>query len=283
MTTNLLKALKNIVDNSVNGLGVDNPSSNRMNQQGIALETYIKDSFCDTFKELNANKKLEKYSEHFSYLGNQNNPPDIMIRGGDAIEVKKIESLTSGIALNSSYPKNKLYSESPMITKSCKECENWNTKDIIYTVGVVKSKKIKLLWFVYGDCYCADKEVYERVKNAISKGLNSLEDVTLSETKEIGRVNDVDPLGITYLRIRGMWHIKNPISVFDYAVNLKKDSDFQVVAIMTEEKFNSFSDQDRKDLNIAIEKVGGSINDIKIKSPNNPAKLLSTKVIHFSL
>ena len=29
-----------------------------------------------------------------------------------------------------------------------------------------------------------------------------------AETKELGRVNQVDPLGITNLRIRGMWQIE---------------------------------------------------------------------------
>ena len=38
----------------------------------------------------------------------------------------------SQIALNSSYPKDKLYADSPMITQECRECENWREKDIIY-------------------------------------------------------------------------------------------------------------------------------------------------------
>lgn len=61
----------------------------------------------------------------FSYIGNQNNPPDSMLRNGDAIEVKKIESKKAALALNSSYPKAKLYADSPMINKECRECEKW--------------------------------------------------------------------------------------------------------------------------------------------------------------
>ncbi len=57
-----------------------------------------------------------------------------MIRGGDAIEVKKIQSRGSSISLNSSYPKNRLYSESTQITKECKECEDWEQKDILYII-----------------------------------------------------------------------------------------------------------------------------------------------------
>ena len=55
---------------------------------------------------------LEKYSEVFSYLGNTSNPPDMIIKDGDAIEVKKIEGFNT-LMLNSSYPKQKLYSSSP--------------------------------------------------------------------------------------------------------------------------------------------------------------------------
>src|SRR5699024_11579610 len=61
------------------------------------------------------------------------------------------------------------------------------------------------LWFVYGDCYCADKSYYERIADTIKDGVSSIPDVDFGETKELGRVNKVDPLGITYLRIRGMW------------------------------------------------------------------------------
>jgi hypothetical protein len=33
--------------------------------------------------------KLEKHSQLFSYIGNQNNPPDLMIKKVNAVEVKK--------------------------------------------------------------------------------------------------------------------------------------------------------------------------------------------------
>lgn len=203
-----------------------------------------------------------------------------MIANGDAIEVKKIESVGSQIAHNSSYPKDKLYSDSPMITQDCRECENWREKDIIYIVGAMQQDKLKALWFIYGDCYAASKDIYERIKSKISEGVNSLPDVEFSETKELGRVNKVDPLGITYLRIRGMWGIDNPVHVFDYITKIEKDSELTVNAVMLTEKYNSFPESDRQ----AIENVTSdnfTINDIEIKSPNNPAKLLNAKLIKF--
>jgi len=228
MNTNLLIALKNIVDKPVTNLVSHYSSSNRMNNMGEALELYVKDIFCNSLEIETLAEKNEIFSKYFSYIGNQNNPPDLMIKGGDAIEVKKIESLNSGIALNSSYPKNKLYSDSAMITKACRECEEWTEKDLLYVVGVTKNDILKSLWFVYGDCYAASSDCYERIRTKISSGLRELADVEFSETNELGRVNRVDPLGITYLRIRGMWHIENPNKVFDYVAETNT-TDFVVM------------------------------------------------------
>jgi len=43
---------------------------------------------------------------------------------------------------------------------------------------------------------------------------------------ELGRYNEIDPLKITNLRIRGMYQIKHPREVFDYLledIQIKKD------------------------------------------------------------
>jgi hypothetical protein len=279
MATNLLKALLNLAKYQDNDLKSIYKGSNRANIMGEALEYYAKDLFCDCLGEKDIDKKDRKHSQYFSYIGNQNNPPDFIIKQGDAIEVKKIESFGSSLALNSSYPKAKLYSDSPMITVACKDCEKWERKDIIYTVGVIKDAKVRLLWFVYGDCYAADKEVYERIRKAVVGGIKEIKDVALSETDELGRVNKVDPLGITYLRIRGMWAIENPIKVFDYVVKERLENNFTAYAIIKVEKYNSFAKEDRDKLEAARAKKKLAIEDIKIKNPNNPAQYLPVKLI----
>lgn len=72
-----------------------------------------------------------------------------MLHNGDAIEVKKIESPNSALALNSSYPKQKLTYNNPMIAQACKQAEkNWIEKDIIYCVAIGSKPKIKA--FMYG-------------------------------------------------------------------------------------------------------------------------------------
>lgn len=215
VNTNILKAIINMTNNPVSDVASQYLSNNRANSVGESLECYIKDLFCDSYS-FSDEERLEAYNRCFSFLGNQNNPPDMIIRGGDAIEVKKITTSAAGIALNSSYPKDKIYANSSMITDHCRNAETWDVKDIIYIIGVVSDNKLRALWFIYGDCYAANQSVYTRIKEIVSAGIKTLSHIELANTTEIARVNRVDPLGITNLRVRGMWHIENPKKVFDY-------------------------------------------------------------------
>ena len=49
----------------------------------------------------------------------------------------------------------------------------------------------KSLWLVYGDCFCADREIYERIKDTISNGITSIPSVEFTETNELGKVKKV--------------------------------------------------------------------------------------------
>ena len=133
--TDILNAILNIINHPLPDIlnHYQRVSNNRINAVGDALEEFIKDAFADTLNETDLGIKLKKHSNTFSWLGNQNNPPDLIIKNGDAVEVKKISSLKSQIALNSSYPKDKLLSSDPMIANDCRKCENWQEKDIIYS------------------------------------------------------------------------------------------------------------------------------------------------------
>ena len=281
MTTNILKAIYRLVTNLNTSIALADPkSSNRANNMGEGLESYIQDLFADTLYQSNIIERNKSINQVFSYLGNQNNPPDLIIQSGDSLEIKKIESAKSNIPLNSSYPKDKLYSSDHRITKECRECENWSEKDIIYCIGHIKAKDIQHLWFVYGDCYAASKNVYERIYNAISSGIISIPDIEFSKTKELGKVNKVDPLGITDLRIRGMWHIANPTNVFKYIYN-PPQSKFGMACLMRKSKYQSedFSDLDRS--NIENHK-NLKLDQVQIQDPNNPAKLIDAILIQYS-
>jgi hypothetical protein len=121
--TNLLIAIKNLIENPVNELVEYYKGTNRANNMGDALEKYVKDAFCGIDNTLSDIERDKQYSQYFSYLGNPNNPPDLILKNGDAVEVKKNESLNSAIALNSSYPKSKLYADDSRITVDCKNAK----------------------------------------------------------------------------------------------------------------------------------------------------------------
>ncbi|WP_338812757.1 NgoPII family restriction endonuclease [Bernardetia sp. Wsw4-3y2] len=202
-----------------------------------------------------------------------------MIKGGDAIEVKKTQSANSDLALNSSYPKSNINSLSPMITQNCKNCEDWTEKDLIYCVGHTTDTTLKSLWFVYGNIYAASHETYQRIKNTISAGIGTIPNVEFAETKELGRVNKVDSLGITNLRIRGMWQIQNPRKVFSY-LHIPTQKEFELVCIMPTEKYNSFNESSRTKIE-SINKIEFSIENQQVQDPNNPAKLIDCKLIKY--
>ncbi|EUB14541.1 MULTISPECIES: NgoPII family restriction endonuclease [Fusobacterium] len=279
---NIIDAIINIVKNPILELKEYSISHNRANSMGEALEEYIKDVFSGTLFEKDENKRMEIISEVFSYLGNTNNPPDSILRGGDAIEVKKIENKSSSLALNSSYPKAKLYSNSSMITDACRSCEKWEEKDIIYTIGTCEKNKLTSLIFVYGEDYAAENKIYENVKNKIKLGIETINDLEFSETNEIGRVNRVDPLGITYFRIRGMWGIENPVKVFDYIYKRDDSKQFNFMALINEDKYLSFSNTKELE-DLEKENKNLEIKDVRIKNPNNPAQLKKAKLITFKI
>lgn len=250
------------------------------------MEVFIKLLFANAF-DLEGKELLKKVEEVFSYLGNKNNPPDAMLIGGDAIEIKKVEinannKVSSELQLNSSYPHRKLSSSSSLITTKCKEAEKWEEKDMLYIIGAVKDKNIKNLIFVDGTVYAADEDTYLKIKNTIKYTLENELGLECAKTNELARINKVDPLGITSLRVRGMWLLKNPWEVFDYMYKVDDEKKFNFCAIIPKEKFESFTNKN------ILEELTSSYKTLKIEdsivnNPNNPAKTLEVKLITYSL
>ena len=281
MATNILKALLNIQaygDNDLTKItSITDPSQPRVNKEGTPLDAFIKDSFCNTFKISDPNKKMGIFLKEFSHLGSQNYPPDLIIKAGDAVEVKKVKNLGgTSIALNSSYPKSKLKANGPMITEEVKNCESWAEKDIIYCVGNVFSDKVKIISFIYGDCYAAKSEVYEKVIASMTKGISSL-GLSLSKTKELARMNRIDPLRITDLRVRGMFQIKSPLNHYSRFIKPNLSDNLSAFCIMKKEKFESFSSEEQKEI-----KKKMKVSNIQISNPDNPKNQIDAVLITFS-
>lgn len=277
--TNVLIALYNILNRKLNKMPtvIDHKNNNRVNNTGDLLEYYVKDAFCGKSIDLEkTNEKLTEYQKVFSYLGNSNNPPDFIVRHDVAVEVKKIEGKNpNGIALNSSFPKDYLYHDDIRIKKECRECENeyggWTKKDMVYVVGNVENNYLHSLWFIYGDCYAADKSTYDRIAAVIKNGVSEIPGVEFGKTKELGRVNRVDPLGITYLRIRGMWGIEHPSSVYNTFIS-SDDNKTNIYLLMSKETYKKINN--KPDFQKFINQGMLKIEDIQIPNPNNPAKNL---------
>lgn len=283
--SNTLNAFIRLCDLVIDDFVQDYNVPNRVTQVGNALEKFVKNLYADSFLSDEAKAK-EKIKACFSYLGNPRNPPDVILRNGDAIEVKKLEDIPSYIPLNSSSPKDYLYANDIRISASCRSCEEkpWVKKDMVYVIGSVKknTNKLRGLWFVYGNCYAADKDVYEKSFNSVKSVLDSSDDVENGETRELGRLNNVDPLGATYLRVRGMWNIKHPQQIFS-SLNLASDSDFFAHLIVTKEKFETFPLKDKRLLEDIITKNSNvQKREVKIDDPNNPAQDLSAIIVSLS-
>ncbi|SFN21782.1 NgoPII restriction endonuclease [Paenimyroides ummariense] len=279
--TNILEAIVNISQNPIYSIRSHYSGRNRVNNIGEALETFVKDAFVNTIQTEDELEKMRRYSEEFSWLGNQNHPPDIMIKGGDAIEVKKTQSANSDLALNSSYPKSTVKVNSTMITQACRTCEDWSEKDLIYCIGHTSDDSIKSLWMVYGNIYAANHETYQIIKQKITEGINEIPNVELAVTNELGRVNRVDPLGITNLRIRGMWQIQNPRRVFNYLYTSSSNV-FELVALIPTPKYDSFPTESKTKIE-ALKNPNLTIQNVQVKDPNNPANLIDAKLITFIL
>lgn len=274
--SNILSAIINLY-NTKNYLTPNSPTThNRINDVGSGLEDYVRDLFLE--KSIGNGKPV---SDIFSYLGQKNHPPDLILRDGDALEIKKIESINaSSIQLNSSYPRDILYANDEKITDKCKNCEieSWIEKDIFYVIGFVKSREVKSIFFVQGNCIAASYNSYIKLYNAIKDSINT-NDYEFEETNEFAKLKKIDPLGYTNLRIRGMYELKNPYSMFDFC-KLKTDANLSVFCLMTDEKYLSFDNELRNSLN-GCDEV--DISTKKIPCPNNPGSILECKFIQFHL
>ncbi|MCI5866792.1 MAG: NgoPII family restriction endonuclease [Methanosphaera sp.] len=282
MKTNILKAILNIKKNSEFNFNKLYPPKSDINLEneiqnvGKGLEYFIKDSFADSYSIIN---KEDEYEKYFSYLGNSNNPPDFMIANGDAVEVKKVNGFPKEIQLNSSTPKSNLYSNDSLITETCKNCEKWDKKDLIYSIGSFENRTscLKFLFLVYGDCYIADNTLYSNFKKLLQDTISVIPNT--QKTNELGRINQIDNLGISKLRIRGMWIISNPFHIFKDQLNYNKNNqEFTVVSLMKKEKFLSFPQEDRESI-LNDEDIITSF--IKIKDPNEVDSMMDAVLIRW--
>ena len=84
---NIINAINNLYTFG-SKVSSDTPIANNLIQaQGEPLEKTIKKIFLDHIPDTSTNKD----KHYFSYQGSANNPPDLKLRGGDIVEIKKIQ------------------------------------------------------------------------------------------------------------------------------------------------------------------------------------------------
>lgn len=265
---------------------IDAYNSNKINKIGDLAEFYIKDLYCDSVFINNINDKNKEYKKYFSFLGGKNTPPDAIVRNGEAVEIKKQENLSFGdIALNSSHPADYLYNDSELLNKECKNCEpGWIKKNMVYTVlnFEPKKKELKSVWFVFGNCFAAEREQYQRVKNAIREAILKLEELHLKETNELGKVFNIDEQCITNLRIRGMWNMSHPEKIFKDNIVYNNNENPKTIfkLIILEDDFKQIDKFTLEKLNKAIEDKVVKKSNIHIPNPNNKKDKLSAIFLH---
>ena len=280
---NIFKSIINI--SKSNDLDLKNykaiEQNNRIQKQGEGLEIFIKDSFCGIPKGSTPEQtRIENYLKIFSDTGHANNPPDAMIKGGDAIEIKKHERFSrASLALNSSPPRTILTNEDRNIASETRDCETkpW-ARDYLYIIGNQKSKKLRRVTLCYGNCFVTCDNVYrdffDKIKKSISDGLVG---TSFLETKEFGRIYGIDPQNFTTLRIRSMFELQNPNEIFKDVIDWK-DEDLVISAIMRKEKYESFSDQDCN----SLKNNKFKIKNFQAKDPDNPKEKIDLVLVRYS-
>lgn len=257
---------------------------------GDPLEIFVKDLFCGSLDIDNYEEKEEIHRQYLSYLGSQNHPPDFMIRGGEAFEVKRKRKGTgeSKIALNSSYPMQKMSNDYSRLNNDGRTCEDdiggWDEKDMVYVTGLVKGKDVEFIWIVYGDCFAAPRDIYkslaEKVSSKIDEGVQSLKYGYLQgDGNEIGGVKEVDPRGRSKLRIRGMWDIEHPAkSIKEHIEDFedKKEEHKPLYLVLREEKYSNLPNED-KDVVESEENI--NIYNVNLPDPADENKKIGCKII----
>jgi hypothetical protein len=283
MSPNILTAIKNISYFRTNNMReyFEDYARSQIKTVRQQIEYYVKDAISGSFKSIKDKKPTDRYYGVFSYIGNKNKPPDMIIQDGDAIVIKTIKTYKGSFTINNSPPKDRLMWNDPWIIENCRMIDGgqWNSKDIFYVIGWIEKRRMKYLNFIQGSCFIPEQKVYNKILHDLKKNIYNYfesEGLEINRTIGLGKVNNMDPLCITNLRIKGVWRIKNPLKIFSDTFSYDKKQEFTLIALMLKNKFDSFP---KKDVDAIVRDKQIEIEDVKIKNPNNPQSKIDAKLI----
>jgi hypothetical protein len=214
----------------------------------------------------------------FCWTGSDNNPPDFMVRNGDAVEVKQLGGI-GDIQLNSSPPKRVLRADDPRLTEACRACEEWRQRDFWYLVGKVNPNYVEALWIVDGRCIADKAERYDIVFSSITGAVSELGGTS---SQELGRINELDSLGSTSLRVRGMWLLKHPAKVFADYLLAPHVHQFVLNVLISSEKWKSFGEFEIQQI-VDLQRYGLLVREIQIPDAIEKGALQTATHISWSV
>jgi hypothetical protein len=256
------------------GISLTTQPRGSLGAQGKPFEIFAKNMFAGCLGALSSHVDAA-WERTFSWRGSANHPPDFMIRGGDAVEVK-IHAGVSQIQLNSSPPKRTLKSTDPRIQDGCRTCEDWVERNFLYFIGKANEEFVEALWIVDGACIADSAETYDMIFDKLSL---TVSDLGGEPGNEIGRLNNVDALKATSLRVRAMWLLEHPARLFSSVLVPPKQGSFVLNVLVSAEKWDSFP-SDEVDAVIALSSSGINIQRIEIPDSGTPGK--KQLVVHVS-
>ena len=283
MSPNILTAIKNISDFKTNNMReyFKDYASSQIKTVRQQMEYYVKDAITGSFKSVMDKKPTDRYKGAFSYIGKKNKPPDMIIQGGNALVIKTIKTYKGSFTINTSSPKDRLMWNDPWIIKNCRRIDGgqWNSKDIFYVIGWIEKRRMRYLNFIQGSCFISEEKFYNKIIHDLKKNIYNYFESKGLEAKHtigLGKVNNMDPLGITNLRIKAVWRMKNPLKIFSDIFSFDKKQEFTLIALMLKNKFDSFP---KKDIDAIVKDNQIEVEDVKIKNPNNPVQKIEAKLI----
>lgn len=279
---NIIDAIESIVNAKSYELTRRNLKGNDINRKGSSLENFIIDCFAKTLNNSDPSERDRKINEVFSYTGSANNPPDAIVKNGIAIEVKKLYNLNSVLQLNSSYPEAEIYRTDSKLIEDVKNDESWSIKEQLYAIGVVDKDThvLKNLALIDGKVFLPERKIYEELLDKLKKRINSMDGIKFSKTNEIGRVNEVDPLGTTSLRIRPMWLLKNPFVFFKDIYSVQENANFNLFCLVSQDHYRSFKNISKLEM-LMKENKNLSVENVLVNDPNGKKEKLECKKIVF--
>ncbi|MFM8248850.1 MAG: NgoPII family restriction endonuclease [Acidimicrobiaceae bacterium] len=256
------------------GISLTTQPRGTLGAKGKPFEIFAKNMFAGSLGAL-PNHVDAAWSKTFSWLGSDNAPPDFMIWGGDAVEVK-VHGSTTQIQLNSSPPKRSLKATDTRIEEGCRECEIWVEKDFVYFVGKANAEYVEALWLIDGKCIAAESSVYDVLFDQLK---TKCEELGGKPGNEISRFNKIDPLEATSLRVRGMWLLDHPAKVFDNLFVKPQNDCFVLNALVSQTKWNEYSSELIGDLEALADK-GLDITHVDL--PDSGGAEAPLKAVHIS-